>query len=150
MRFIKKWICKDLLVPVSTYKQIYDTNIVCKRGGSRPEDLYIKVGPKNPIFGWQLCTSPASYISKTNKEVAAAFRKFTRAHHSNIEDVRAHLMRLFKKEGDDTMIRDIKHPELLEIERDIKRSVTVFFLESIMGYRLVLEAVEKSSVNRNE
>lgn len=150
MRFIKKWICKDLLVPVSTYNQIYDTNIVCRGGGRRSEDLYIKVGPKNPIFGWQLCTSPTSYISKANKEVVTAFRKFTRAHQTNIEDVRSHLVRLFKKEGEDTVIRDIKHPELLEIERDIKRSVIVFFLESILGYRLVLEAVEKSSVNRNE
>ena len=150
MSFIKKWICKDLLVPVSTYKQVYNTNIACKGGGSKSEDLYIKVAPKNPIFGWQLCTAPASFISKTNKEVANAYRTFTRKHQKNIEEVRGHFTRMFRTEGDDVVIRDIKHPELLEIERDVKRSIIVFFLESILGYRLVLEAVEKSSVNRNE
>ena len=82
--------------------------------------------------------------------MTAVFRKFIRTHQTNIADVRSHLMRLFKQEGQDTVIRDIKHPELLEVEREIKRSVMVFFLESILGYRLVLEAVEKSSVNRNE
>lgn len=151
MRFIKKWVCKDLLVPSETYRGVYQSDMRCKRGGARDsESLYIKVGPKNPIFGWQLCTSPASHISKTNKDVLGALRKFTRKYRGNIADTRDHLLRLFKTEGEEVYIRNLTHPELLNIERNVKRSLIVFFLESIVGYRLVLEVVEKSSINRNE
>jgi hypothetical protein len=149
LRFIKKWICKDLLVPSTQYSKIYEANMHCKQSGGA-EPLYIKVGPQNAVFGWQLCTSPRAHISKMNKNLANAFRKFTRRYQDNITETRAQLMRLFKIQNGEVFIRDVTHPELLDIEREVKRSLIVFFVESIVSYQLVLEAAEKSSVNRNE
>jgi hypothetical protein len=54
------------------------------------------------------------------------------------------------REDDASQLRDVNDAELDGIERELKRTLVLFFVESLVNYRHVLTVAQKYSVNRNE
>lgn len=141
MRFIRKWIDRDLLVSKREYKRVY-------RGGD-PKAVFVKVAAGNPILSWQLCANQKSHIAKVNPELLRAIKQFRDRYRANMREIQKSIGALLR-EDDASQLRDVNEAELDGIERELKRTLVLFFVESLVNYRHVLTVAQKYSVNRNE
>lgn len=159
MRYLRRWICKDFLVPKARYAQIYRQPVTCPKagggrartGGNVESSIFVKVAERNPILSWQLCASPKTFVSKENPRIMKAIKHMQARYRANIEQVGSALGRLIERSADGGVVnlRSITNTELTEIENAVKRAVVEFFVESFVNFRHVLNETEKSSINRN-
>lgn len=159
IRYLRRWVCKDMLVSKANYARIYRTNMQCGGGGASKagarggvvESIFVKVSERNPVLSWQLCGAPRSFISKESAEITKAIRHMQKRYRENIARVRTELERIIapSTDGAGFDIRSMKDTDLDDIERSVKGAIVEFFVESFVNYRHVLSETEKSSINRN-
>ena len=168
IRYLRRWVCKDMLVPNASYAAIYGTKIQCgggkggggkggggKGGGGTDASILVKVAENNPVLSWQLCSTPKSHFAKESPQITKAIRHMQKRYRDNIERVRKELESLIERPsaasvGDASFgLRSVSHEELGKIERRVKGAIVEFFVEAFVNYRHVLSETEKSSINRN-
>ena len=148
-------ICHDALVPLDKYNKIYSqkfkNTIVCDKKSSRiPRqknvDLMFEVVADNPILHTRYCFSKKRLIIPIDKSDSHV-RHLLKLHDTmntnymnNVESVLAVLQMLVEKnKNGEFSLKNISNEELQSIVKDVKRTVIIFYIQSIVDYHVLLD-----------
>lgn len=148
-RKLKRFICKDVIVDNETHNKIHDAIFQCQSGGENTKkDIMLKVTPYNPIFSWNLCLRSKKRVATYNRRIINSIRKLQSSYKENFSEVFSILNQLiiFNKSTDSYELKIITSIELDIIEKQMKRIVILFFMQSIVEYKNVLNTITKYSL----
>jgi hypothetical protein len=130
---------------------VIDENVSVKR-----PNLHMKVEKENPIFLKEFCYSVKEIVimmnKSSNKEVVEAFKQMQNNYKSNLKSIESLINRLVVKTGQNYELRDITKYELDEIIHDVKSTVKIFYIQSIMDYQRLLDiakTIQNIEVNKS-
>lgn len=167
---VKNYICKmkksnmlttnDLYHIEQLYKNKYGASLVCSNTddesvqqavsttAERKVSLYMRIEKDNPVFLKEYCFNTKKALVKmdtpTGKEIVAAFRAMQKNYKTNIKNVEKLLTRLVSKRGGAYELNDITKQELDSIVAEVKSTIKVFFIQSIMDYQHLLDLAKNN------
>lgn len=144
---LKKWVCKDVIISEDTYDKLHKTKFICHSGGNKLSDYYITVSKENPIFSWKYCSFPKEHISKTNNDVKNALKDMKSNYKKNFNKIEDILNKLILFDNNRYSLQNVTSSQLNAIESDFKKVVMIFFIQSIIDYKNVLNIVKKYSID---
>ncbi len=128
-----------------------DINVSIKR-----PNLHMKVEKDNPVFLKEFCYNIKEVIIMTNKssnkEVVAAFKQMQNNYKDNLKSIENLISRLVVKKGQNYELRDITKYELDDIIYDVKSTVKIFYIQSLMDYQHLLDIaknIQNIEVNKD-
>jgi hypothetical protein len=148
---LSKYVCKDLIVDVKTHERIHKSKFTCQTGGFQlkdNEDIFIKVGEDNPIFSWNLCGFSKTLISKNHKQLSTLIKEMKANYKFNFKKVYELLNQLvyFDKLDGSYKLLNVTHEEIDIIENKLKRTVIIFFMQSMSDYKNILETIKQYAI----
>nr|QOI90381.1 hypothetical protein HWQ62_00244 [Pyramimonas orientalis virus] len=155
---LKKYVCKDLIVDEKTHSRIHRSTFTChQKGGSSKrfkdnEDIFIKVGEDNPIFSWNLCAFSKTHIAKNYKQLNSLIVEMKANYKFNFKKVLELLHEIVYLDPVDNThkLSGVTHQDLDNIEKRLKRTIIIFFMQSLSDYKNVLNTIKHYSINTNE
>jgi hypothetical protein len=130
---------------------VINENVSIKR-----PNLHMKVEKDNPIFLKEFCYSVKEIVimmnKSSNKEVVEAFKQMQDNYKTNLKSIESLINRLVVKKGQNYELRDITKYELDNIIYDVKSTVKIFYIQSIMDYQHLLDiakTIQNIEVNKN-
>lgn len=149
-RKLKKFICKDVIVDNETHNKIHNTTFQCQSGGQNleQEKIMLRVTPYNPIFSWNLCLHSKKRVATYNRRIINSIRKLQSTYKENFSQMILLLNQLivFNTENETYELKLITSAELDIIEKEIKKTIILFFMQSIVEYKNVFNTITKYSV----
>ena len=149
---LNKWVCKDLIVDTNTHSRIHKTQFSCHSGGGQSfktnEDIFIKVGEENPILSWNLCGFTKTHLSKNYKQLNTSIKEMKANYKFNFKKVFELLNRLVYLDKTDNSYKllNVTHEDLDDIENKLKRTVIIFFMQSIADYKNLLNTIKHYAI----
>ena len=148
---LKKFICKDVIVNNETHNKIHNTTFQCFSGGGQNIDqkkIMLKVTPYNPIFSWNLCLQSKKRVATYNRRIINSIRKLQSTYKENFSNMISLLNEIiqFNDENQTYELKLLTSTELDVIEKEIKKIVILFFMQSIVEYKNVFNTITKYSV----
>jgi hypothetical protein len=146
---LKRFICKDVIVDNETHNKIHDATFQCQSGGENTKkDIMLKVTPYNPIFSWKLCLRSKKRVATYNRRIINSIRKLQSSYKENFSEVFSILNQLiiFNKSTETYELKLITSSDLDIIEIQMKRIIIMFFMQSIVEYKNVLNTITKYSL----
>lgn len=141
---LEKYICKDDIINQSTYEKLYKTVFYCKerqinkyKGGMK-EDLLIKVNNNNPILSNNMCQKKEQYEVEYYLQFQQLVNTAKNNYIKNIETVKNLLILLTTQEE---LLKDITSKKFDNIEQKIKRTIILYFIQSLMDYKNILNII---------
>jgi len=163
---LKKWVCKDMIVNKELHSKIHKANFKCQSGGNSNvsnvksvksvksvkndiSEIYIKVGPNNPILSWKLCSTTKKHISKNNKQLSQLIKNMKSNYSRNFKKIVFDLNKLvsINPATQEYNLRNLSHNDLKGIETSIKRTIIIFFIQSLSDYKNILNTIKLYSIN---
>jgi hypothetical protein len=148
-RNIEKTVCKDTLIDLDTYKAIYDdiTFQCAKSGGGKPirkkKSLLIAVNENNPIISYELCFDKRKIAVPLSKRVGDLFKTFKDNYVKNVDSIKNTIHKLVQSDYKETpTLRDLSHSQLHAIEVEVKRSIILMYVQSMVDYYKILSHVK--------
>jgi hypothetical protein len=171
----KKLRKQDINKVEELYKQRFGTKLECPSEGSskaeqkealelkdsnvsikRP-NLHMKVEKDNPVFLKDFCYNVKEIVimmnRSTNKEVVEAFKTMQTNYKENLKSIEGLMNRLIGKKGSSYELRDITKYELDDIIYDVKSTIKVFYIQSIMDFQHLLDIaknIQNIEVNKEQ
>ena len=149
-RKLKIFICKDVTVDNETHNKIHNTTFQCQSGGqnNKQQNIMLKVTPYNPIFSWNLCLHSKKRVATYNRHIINSIRKLQSSYKENFSNMISLLNELvtFNEKNETYELKLITSSDLDIIEKEIKKNVIIFFLQSIVEYKNVFNTITKYSV----
>lgn len=165
---VKNYICKmkksnmltytDLAHIEQLFKNKYGTPLVCTDAVAeqpaqplsieRKVSLHMRIEKDNPVFLKEYCFNTKKALVKidtpTGKIIVNAFKTMQKNYKNNVKNVESLLNRLVSKSGDTYELRDITKQELDSIVDEVKSTIKVFFIQSIMDYQHLLDLAKNN------
>jgi virulence-associated protein VapD len=152
-------ICHDALVSIETYNEIYktkyDTPITCgqndKKIPKKPRnlDLMFEIVADNPIMHSKYCFSRRKLIflmdKKTPqvKKVVELYDRFHENYNKNVDGIIQVLNKIVEKNKQGSFtLKNITSEELQAIIKEVKQTVIIFYVQSIVDYQVLLDAAK--------
>lgn len=144
---LKTWICKDLIVDIKTNEKIHNTRFKCQAGGS-PE-TFMKVAPHNPILSWNLCMTSKKLIARQHPDLLKKFKLMKSNYKLNFSHITNIMNQLVYLDIDQNefKLKNISHEQLDNIEKIFKRTVILFFVQSLLDYKNILNTIKLYAVD---
>ena len=153
---LNRWVCKDLIVDTNTHSRIHKTKFSCQSGGQienteQPkiaikdnQDIFIKVKEDNPIFSWNLCGFSKTHLSKNYKQLNSIIKEMKFNYKLNFKKVFELLNRLVYLDKTDQSYKllNVTHEDLDDIENKLKRTVIIFYMQSLADYKNLLSTIK--------
>lgn len=142
---LKKTVCNDILLTKETKTQLHK-NVKC--GGSN----LIKVGPDNPILSWNLCVRRKKTTAVMNSSILKELKQFKSNYSKTFGELLDIINQICSYDNEEQcfVINTINNVELNNIEKQLKENVTVFFLQSIIDFKNILNITNQYSTNSDE
>lgn len=106
-------------------------------------NLHMKVEKDNPVFLKDFCYNVKEIVvmmnRSNNKEVVEAFKSMQNNYKNNIKSIESLMNRLVTKKGSTFELRDITKYELDDVINEVKSTVKLFYIQSIMDYQHLLD-----------
>lgn len=129
---------------------VINENVSIKR-----PNLHMKVEKDNPIFLKEFCYSVKEIVimmnKSSNKKVVEAFKQMQSNYKVNLKSIESLINRLVVKKGQVYELRDITKYELDNVIYDVKSTVKIFYIQSIMDYQHLLDiakTIQNIEVNK--
>jgi predicted transcriptional regulator len=129
---------------------VINENVSIKR-----PNLHMKVEKDNPIFLKEFCYSVKEIVimmnKSSNKKVVEAFKQMQNNYKVNLKSIESLINRLVVKKGQVYELRDITKYELDNVIYDVKSTVKIFYIQSIMDYQHLLDiakTIQNIEVNK--
>lgn len=119
-------------------------------------NLFVRVERNNPVFLKDYCYNVNDVIvkidSEKNKAVLATFKKMQQNYKTNISNINGLMNKLVAKTSSyQYELRDIGKPELDIIVEDVKSTIKLFYIQSILDFQNLLDIAKNNQnieVNR--
>ena len=106
-------------------------------------NLHMKVEKDNPVFLKEFCYNVKEIVimmnKSSNKEVVEAFKQMQNNYKDNLKSIESLIDRLVVRKGQKYELRDITKYDLDDIINDVKSTVKIFYIQSIMDYQHLLD-----------
>jgi hypothetical protein len=153
---LKKMICRDI-VENKKHNNIHNTTFQCggkggDKGGGKSSSVLIKVGPNNPILSWNLCAVRKKTTAILNKDIMNQLKKFKNNYRNTLNEVLQIVNELcvFDEEKKQYMLYNLNEEQLVDIEQRLKQNIIIFFIQSLVDYKTILNVTNEHSTNINE
>jgi hypothetical protein len=156
---LNRWVCKDLIVDTNTHSRIHKSKFSCQSGGhigtagqtkvfKSNEDIFIKVGEENPILSWNLCGFTKTHLSKNYKQLNTIIKEMKTNYKFNFKKVFELLNKLVYLDKTDNTYKllNVTHEDLDDIENKLKRTVIIFFMQSLSDYKNLLNTIKDYAI----
>lgn len=147
-------ICADTLSPLADAQKLYasklrDQRLVCKTkpAKKRGVDLLFDVAAYNPIFNTNYCNSRKKIVVPLTPKLRELHDAMSDRYKANVDAVVKNLESLLEpRVGHDGVraLRNISSEHLKDIIRDVKKSVSAFYLQSIVDFQALLDEAKVS------
>jgi hypothetical protein len=112
-------------------------------------NLFVRVERNNPVFLKDYCYNVNDVIVKTdsanNKIVMATFKKMQQNYKTNISNISGLMDKLVVKTGSGQYeLRDIGKTELDVIVEDVKSTIKLFYIQSILDFQNLLDIAKNN------
>jgi hypothetical protein len=148
----------DLAHIEQLFKNKYGTPLVCTDAVAeqpaqplsieRKVSLYMRIEKDNPVFLKEYCFNTKKALVKidtpTGKIIVNAFKTMQKNYKNNVKNVENLLNRLVARSGDTYELKDITKQELDSIVNEVKSTIKVFFIQSIMDYQHLLDLAKNN------
>lgn len=128
-------------------QNLNNSKIKIKKGGT-VANVTFTIKEYNPVFNNDLCPARSQIIrrisikNKTGKDVYESYKTLRKNYNTNIKSIEKILDSLLVKDvKNNYTIRDIKNIDLLEIINKIKEKISIFYVQSLFDYQLILKKV---------
>lgn len=151
---LNKYVCKDLIIENKTHSKIHKSLFTCNQKGGKElyisnDDIFIKVNVNNPILNWNLCAFSKTYIAKNVKQLNTILKEMKSNYRHNFKKI-TELLRLlvyYDNPSSTYKLLNVSHEELSGIEQKIKRTIIIFFMQSLADYKNLLNTIKIYSIN---
>lgn len=149
-RKISDLVCKDTLVSLDTYKAIYEDipiDLSCQSGGAVSDShLLFFVAKDKPIISYDLCYDKQKMTIPYDSKIKKLFSKFKLDYVYNLDKLTAIIHRLiyFHHPSRSYKLKDLSHEELISIELEVKRTIIVFFIQSMINYYKIFNYIKNN------
>jgi hypothetical protein len=143
----------------NSYKATQGETLTVKEGdvSSKRPNLHMKVEKDNPVFLKDFCYNVKEIVimmnKPNNKGIVEAFKTMQSNYKSNVKSIESLMNRLVMKKGTTYELRDITKYELDNIINDVKSTVKLFYIQSIMDYQHLLDIaknIQTIEVNKEQ
>jgi hypothetical protein len=112
-------------------------------------NLFVRVERNNPVFLKDYCYNVNDVIvkidSEKNKAVLATFKKMQQNYKTNISNINGLMNKLVAKTSSyQYELRDIGKPELDIIVEDVKSTIKLFYIQSILDFQNLLDIAKNN------
>ena len=149
-RKISELVCKDTLVSLDTYKAIYKDipiDFSCQSGGAVSDaHLLFFVSKDKPIISFDLCYDKQKMTMPYDTTIKNLFKKFKSDYVYNLDKLTTIIHRLiyFHHPSSSYKLKDLSHDELISIEIEVKRTIIVFFIQSMVNYYKIFNYIKNN------
>lgn len=151
---LTKYVCKDLIVDKTTHTRIHKENFKCSQSGGKPlyltnEHLFLKVGKGNPIFNWNLCAFKRTIIAKNIRQLNNILKEMKGNYKTNFKKVLEilDLLIYYDRSTQSYKLINVTNEQLNVIEQKLKRTIIIFFLQSLSDYKNLLNTIKLYSIH---
>jgi hypothetical protein len=151
---LAKYVCKDMIVDKKTHSRIHKANFKCSHTGGKPmyvsnNDLFIKVGKNNPIFNWNLCAFKRTIIAKNIRQLNNILKEMKANYKTNFKKILEILDMLvyYDKSTESYKLLNVSNEALDIIEQKLKRTIVIFFIQSLSDYKNMLNTIKLYSIH---
>jgi hypothetical protein len=113
-------------------------------------NLYMKIEKDNPVFQKEYCYNVNQFIIRLdskNKEVIDAFKTMQNNYKKNVKSIESLIDKLVMKTKEGKYeLHDITKLDLDKVVADIKTTIKVFYLQSIVDYQNLLDVAKKNQI----
>jgi hypothetical protein len=154
-------ICTDALVPLSVYQKLYAQKVkkkiqcateetpTVKRKRERNIELLFEVAPDNPIFNTDYCLSskklviPLSNKEPGTRKLNSLRFQMQKNYDDNIKAVEGILNKIVEFKGSKWELRNVSNKEIQAIIKEVKQTIIVFYIQSLVDYHLLLDCAKE-------
>ena len=154
-------VCLDSILPLPLYEDILaeklNKRIVCTepvpikpRSTKRNKvDLMFEVVANNPILHSNFCMSKKKLVIPLDspdpiiKQLKSLHTRMQTNHKHNIHKVELLLHKLVDKNGNAYELKNISGDDLHALVKEVKQTVVVFYIQSIVDFHLLLDVAQK-------
>lgn len=139
---LHKYVCKDDIIKSITYEKLYKTIFYCKsfkKGGGNK--YLVNIEKYNPIISKNMCRSQIVYEYKYLLQFRQMVENMKSNYRKNILKVKNLLEVLVIKENDSFVFKKISSTMLYNIEKKIKRTIILFYMQSLMDYKNIFNTI---------
>jgi hypothetical protein len=147
---IEKHVCDDQLVSVEEYNKIYKNKFSnpfkCQKGGNEKKvDLMFEIVENNPILHSHYCMSQRKVVvplkTKTPEvhHLEKLYADMKTNYQTNIANIISVVNRIADKKGETYVLKNLSSEDLNSIIADTKKTLIVFYVQSIVDYQNVLD-----------
>ena len=140
---LDKYVCKDVLIKEVTYEKLYQNFFHCKskltkKGGN----ILVNIAKHNPILSNNMCKTKTTYKVKYKLQFKQMIQIMKNNYIKNLKKVKKLLeMIIMKNDNSGYMYRNISLRQLYEIEIKVKRTIILFYMQSLMDYKNILNTI---------
>lgn len=139
---LHKYVCKDDLIKDTTYEKLYKTVFYCKNVPKGGNNKYlINIQKHNPIFSKNMCKTETIYQLKYMLQFKQMIDNMQNNYIKNLKKIESLIELLIFKENNNYKLKDISYKTLNNIEHKIKRTVILFYMQSLIDYKNVLNTI---------
>lgn len=153
---LAKYVCKDLIVDKSTHTKIHREMFLCdpKQSGGKPlytssDPILLKVGKENPVFNWNLCAFKRTVIAKNVRQLNNLLKEMKTNYKTNFKKITEILGMLvyYDRSSGSYKLKNVTNDQLDDIENKLKRTIIIFFMQSISDYKNLLNTIKLYSIH---
>lgn len=158
---LARYVCKDLIVDKSTHTKIHKEFFRCDptstggRGGGgagnkfMTDPILLKVGKDNPVFNWNLCAFKRTIIAKNVRQLNNLLKEMKTNYKTNFQKVTEVLDMLvyYDRSTESCKLNIVTNDQLDEIEHKLKRTIIIFFMQSLSDYKNLLNTIKLYSIH---
>ena len=116
------------------------------KGKNKKVSLDMEIDANNPIFNRNLCYEPKRFIVNLEKHenIKNLYKEILNIYKGYIDNFQYILNQLIEKKGELYELKDLNKNDLDRIIALTKQQVQLFYVQSILNYKLLLTAISKS------
>lgn len=141
---LDKYVCKDDLIKELTYEKLYQTIFHCKSkisktGGAKTQ--LVNIAKHNPIISQNMCRTKTIYETKYRLQFKQMIQNMRNNYTKNLKKITKLLNTLVKNENGVYELRNISLKYLNVIDNKVKRTIILFYMQSLMDYKNILNTI---------